>query len=37
MPPSDPKLLTVVLNWRTADMTLRAAETALREMEGISG
>ena len=37
MPPNDPKLLTVVLNWRTADMTLRAAETALREMQGISG
>lgn len=37
MPPNDPKLLCVVLNWRTADMTLRAAETALREMEGISG
>jgi len=37
MPPNNPKLLTVVLNWRTADMTLRAAETALREMEGIAG
>ena len=37
MPPSEPKLLTVVLNWRTPDMTLRAAETALREMEGIAG
>lgn len=37
MPPNDPKLLTVVLNWRTADMTLRAAETALREMAGIAG
>ena len=37
MPPSDPKLLCVVLNWRTPDMTLRAAETALREMEGIAG
>lgn len=37
MPPNDPKVLTVVLNWRTADMTLRAAETALREMQGISG
>lgn len=37
MPPSNPKLLTIVLNWRTADMTLRAAETALREMQGIVG
>ncbi len=37
MPPNDPKLLTIILNWRTADMTLRAAESALREMEGISG
>ncbi|WP_050527542.1 glycosyltransferase [Pseudorhodobacter aquimaris] len=30
-------LLTVILNWRTADMTLRAAEVALREMKGIPG
>lgn len=30
-------LLTIVLNYRTADMTLRAAETALREMDGIPG
>jgi GT2 family glycosyltransferase len=30
-------LLTVVLNWRTAEMTLRAAAAALREMEGIEG
>lgn len=37
MPPNDPRLLTVVLNWRTADMTLRAAEAALREMEGLKG
>ncbi len=30
-------LLTIILNWRTADMTLRSAEAALREMAGISG
>lgn len=30
-------VLTVILNYRTADMTLRAAETALRAMEGIAG
>jgi len=37
MLPSEPRLLCVVLNWRTADMTLRAAETALREMDSIAG
>jgi N-acetylglucosaminyl-diphospho-decaprenol L-rhamnosyltransferase len=30
-------LLTVILNWRTADMTLEAVEAALREMKGIRG
>lgn len=30
-------LLTVILNWRTADMTLKSAEAALREMHGIPG
>ncbi len=30
-------LLTVVLNWRTPDMTLRAAEAGLAAMEGIEG
>lgn len=30
-------VLTVILNWRTPAMTLRAAEAALREMEGIAG
>ncbi|MDZ4136930.1 MAG: glycosyltransferase family 2 protein [Paracoccaceae bacterium] len=30
-------LLTVILNWRTAEMTLRATEAALREMAGIPG
>lgn len=32
-----PKLLTVILNWRTPDMTLRSAEAALRALEGIEG
>lgn len=30
-------LLTVILNWRTPDMTLQSAEAALREMQGIPG
>lgn len=30
-------VLTVILNWRTPDMTLEAAATAVREMEGLSG
>jgi N-acetylglucosaminyl-diphospho-decaprenol L-rhamnosyltransferase len=30
-------VLTVLLNWRTADMTLRSAESAERAMEGIAG
>lgn len=30
-------VLTVVLNWRTAAMSLRSAEAALREMAGIPG
>lgn len=30
-------LLTVILNWRTADMTLQSAEAALRELHGIPG
>lgn len=30
-------LLTVILNWRTPEMTLKAAEAALREMDGIEG
>jgi len=30
-------VLTVILNWRTPDMTLRAAESALAAMEGIAG
>ena len=32
-----PTLLTVILNWRTADMTLQAAQAAAREMAGIDG
>ena len=32
-----PRLLTVILNWRTADMTLQAAEAALGALEGIEG
>ena len=31
------RLLTVLLNWRTADMTLQAAEAALTAMDGIDG
>ncbi|MFZ1469960.1 MAG: glycosyltransferase family 2 protein [Paracoccaceae bacterium] len=31
------RLLTVLLNWRTADMTLQAAEAALTAMQGIDG
>jgi N-acetylglucosaminyl-diphospho-decaprenol L-rhamnosyltransferase len=30
-------LLTVILNWRTAAMTLQSAEAALREMAGLPG
>ncbi len=30
-------VLTVILNWRTAEMTLRAAEAALIAMDGIDG
>ncbi len=32
-----PTILTIVLNYRTPAMTLKAAEAALREMEGIAG
>ena len=32
-----PRLLTVILNWRTPDMTLRSAEAALAALEGIEG
>lgn len=30
-------VLTVILNYRTAEMTLRAAETAVKAMEGVAG
>lgn len=33
----NPTLLTVLLNFRTAQMTLQALEVAVREMEGIDG
>lgn len=32
-----PRLLTVILNWRTPEVTLRAAEAAAREMAGLNG
>lgn len=32
-----PRLLTVILNWRTAEMTLQSAEAALRALDGIDG
>lgn len=36
MPQNNPKLLIIILNWRTSDMTLRAAAAALREAEGLN-
>jgi GT2 family glycosyltransferase len=33
----DPRLLTVVLNYKTPDMTLKSVAAALREMDGIPG
>jgi N-acetylglucosaminyl-diphospho-decaprenol L-rhamnosyltransferase len=30
-----PRILTVLLNWRTPDMTLRALEAAVRELDGL--
>jgi N-acetylglucosaminyl-diphospho-decaprenol L-rhamnosyltransferase len=35
--PRRPTLLTALLNFRTAEMTLQALEVAVREMEGIDG
>ena len=32
-----PTVLTVILNWRTAEMTLRAAEAALGALDGVQG
>lgn len=34
---TDKSVLTIILNYKTPDMTLRAAEAALREMEGMLG
>ena len=34
---ANPTLLTVVLNYKTPDMTMQAVESALREMQGIDG
>ena len=34
---NDPTALTIILNWRTAEMTLRAAEAAERAMAGLAG
>ena len=33
----DPTVLTVILNWRTGEMTLKSADAAERAMEGIAG
>ena len=35
--PANASVLTIVLNYRTPELTLRAVEAALREMEGLSG
>jgi GT2 family glycosyltransferase len=32
-----PRILTVILNFRTPDLTVRAAEAAVREMRGLGG
>lgn len=34
---TQPRILTVILNWRTPDMTLRAVASALTAMERLSG
>ena len=36
-PPAGPSVLTIVLNYRTPALTLRAVEAALKEMEGLAG
>lgn len=36
-PPAGPRILTVVLNYRTSDLTLRAVEAALVAMDGLAG
>lgn len=35
--PQNPAVQVVVLNWRTAPMSINAAEAALREIEGLDG
>lgn len=35
--PAQPRVLTVILNFRTPEMTLRSVETALHEMQGLAG
>lgn len=34
---TDPTILTIILNFRTPELTLKAAEAALREMQGLRG
>lgn len=34
---AEPTVLTVILNFRTPEMTLKATETAVREMDGVAG
>ena len=34
---NDPKVLTIILNFRTPELTLKALKCALREMSGIAG
>lgn len=34
---AEPSILTIILNWRTPEMTLRATEAALSAMEGLRG
>jgi N-acetylglucosaminyl-diphospho-decaprenol L-rhamnosyltransferase len=36
-PTADSRVLTIVLNYRTPELTLQAVEAALREMEGLTG
>lgn len=36
-PPTSPRVLTVVLNYRTPELTLRAVEAALHEMDSLEG
>lgn len=35
--PENPTVLTVILNWRTAEMTLRSVAAARQAMEGLAG